>query len=303
VNRPLARETRAGLLVASCLALVAGLQLYVGTEQTDRYFAWTIEPPLSAAFLGAMYFTALVLLFLASRERIWAAARVTLISSLVLVTLLLVTTLVHIGRFHTDSSSILTLVGTWAFVAAYVLLPLLLAACLVHQHRLPGGDPPRTAPLPAWARAVLALQATVMLVAGVALLCAPAATAGIWPWTLTPLMGRAAASWLIAIGLAAALALWENDWWRIRVPLAGYTVLAILQLVALARYSDTPEWASLQAVVYLAVLASMLVLGVVGYPIARRSGNIQLPGVLSSGNGETIERNAQCEASPSKRSC
>jgi len=174
---------------------------------------------------------------------------------------------------------------------------------LVHQHRLPGGDPPRTAPLPAWARAVLALQATVMLVAGVALLCAPAATAGIWPWTLTPLMGRAAASWLIAIGLAAALALWENDWWRIRVPLAGYTVLAILQLVALARYSDTPEWASLQAVVYLAVLASMLVLGVVGYPIARRSGNIQLPGVLSSGNGETIERNAQCEASPSKRSC
>jgi hypothetical protein len=40
------------LAIASVLVAVAGFQLFVLSEHTDRYFAWTIEP-LSAAMLGA----------------------------------------------------------------------------------------------------------------------------------------------------------------------------------------------------------------------------------------------------------
>ena len=72
--RLLARPMRVMLLVASVLGTIAFLQLFVGTEETDRYFAWTIEPPLTASFLGATYGASVVLLFLSSRRRAWAEA-------------------------------------------------------------------------------------------------------------------------------------------------------------------------------------------------------------------------------------
>src|SRR5438552_2199911 len=37
------------LLVAGTLVFIAGTQLYVLSEQTSRFFAWTVDPPLAAA--------------------------------------------------------------------------------------------------------------------------------------------------------------------------------------------------------------------------------------------------------------
>jgi hypothetical protein len=51
--RPLARDAQLILACGSFMAMIAGIQLFVGTEHTDDYFAWTIQPPLTAAFLGA----------------------------------------------------------------------------------------------------------------------------------------------------------------------------------------------------------------------------------------------------------
>jgi hypothetical protein len=47
--------------VSAVLAAVAGFQLFVGATETDRFFSWTIDPPLTAAFLGAAYWAAMVL--------------------------------------------------------------------------------------------------------------------------------------------------------------------------------------------------------------------------------------------------
>jgi len=43
------------LYVASFLVLSVGLSLYLLSGQTETYFSWTINPPLTAAFLGAGY--------------------------------------------------------------------------------------------------------------------------------------------------------------------------------------------------------------------------------------------------------
>ncbi len=144
------------------LSTGAGLQLFVGTESTDRFFAWTIQPPLTAAFLGAMYLGALVLTAFAAREKAWANARVSFAASICLVPLLFMVTLVHLDRFHTDSDDAVTLVGTWIFITTYGWLPLLLVAALVAQLRAPGVDPLRSAPLAAWMRATLAAHAVLL---------------------------------------------------------------------------------------------------------------------------------------------
>jgi hypothetical protein len=136
--KPVLRTTRVALLVSSGLTAGAGLQLFVGTEHTDRLFAWTIRPSLTAAFLGASYLGALVLIAASSAERLWAEARLALLATLTLVSLLFVITLVHIDRFHTESDETITFVGTWFFITTYGWLPVLLVSALVVQLRAPG---------------------------------------------------------------------------------------------------------------------------------------------------------------------
>ncbi|MBA3629040.1 MAG: hypothetical protein H0W55_05095 [Actinobacteria bacterium] len=41
------------LWIAGFLVFLAGMQLFVFTERTEIWFAWTIDVPLTAAFLGA----------------------------------------------------------------------------------------------------------------------------------------------------------------------------------------------------------------------------------------------------------
>jgi hypothetical protein len=66
------------LILASVLAIIAGIQLYILTEYTDHFFAWTIAQPLSATFLGTGYWTGAALLLFAAREKAWANIRVAL---------------------------------------------------------------------------------------------------------------------------------------------------------------------------------------------------------------------------------
>ena len=51
--KPLAPGMRWLLFAAAVLVFLAGFQLFVLTEHTGTYFAWTIANPPAAAFLGA----------------------------------------------------------------------------------------------------------------------------------------------------------------------------------------------------------------------------------------------------------
>jgi uncharacterized integral membrane protein len=71
--RPLTGGMRWLLLVASVLVFIIGIPLFLLSGQTDRYFAWTNSVPLTAAFLGAAYWSSFLIEFMASRERVWAS--------------------------------------------------------------------------------------------------------------------------------------------------------------------------------------------------------------------------------------
>jgi hypothetical protein len=259
------------------MAAVAGLQLFLGTERTDDLFAWTIEPPLTAAFLGACYLGAVVLLLSAARAATWSEARVTAVAGFVLIALVLLATLIHVDLFHTDSPDTLTKAGTWAFIATYVVLPPAFLWLIVRELRLGGDDPPRRAPLPRWALATLAFQGGVLAVLGAALLVAPTSAGDLWPWELTALTGRATGAWAFSIGLAMLLGVAEADWIRLRGPLLSYTVLGGLQLVALLRYPDTPDWDQASAWLYTAFLVGMIAFAGYGWRAMRRSSSVNSP--------------------------
>lgn len=263
--RLLARSMRAVFVIGSVLVAAAGIQLFFLTERTDHWFAWTIKLPLTAAFLGAFYWTALALAWQSARKRVWIEARVGVPGVFAFITLTFVLTLLHLGSFHFHSEDSVAKGAAYLWFVIYLVDPILVAVAWWLQVGRPGVDPPRRFRLPGWYRAVLVVQAVLFVGVGAVLFAAPERTAGLWPWTLTSLTARAVGAWVIGLGLVVAQASWENAWERIRIATVAYVVLGTLQLVALARYGDQVEWGRPVAWVYVVLLASMLLLGVYGW--------------------------------------
>ena len=259
--RPVIAPMRWLLYAASTLVFLAGLQLTFFTEQTDTFFAWTISPPLTAAFLGAAYWAAVPVELIAARQTIWARARVAVPAIWLFTTLTLVATLLHFDKFHFSSPIASAQGAAWFWLAIYAGVPVVMLLVGWIQIRMPGGDPPRGSPAAMWMRALVVGQGSGMLAFGVGLFVLPDIVAPIWPWLLTTLTARATGAWLIGIGFAALHANRENDVSRIQPLAGGYTAFAVLELVAIARYSGNVNWTAPSSWVYLAFLLSVLPVG------------------------------------------
>lgn len=268
--RLLTPRMRVWLWVDSVLVLLSGFQLFVLTEMTDRVFAWTIDSPITAAFLGAGYWASLYLVFFSSRQRYWSHARLAVSGVFVFTVLTTVATLMHLDKFHLSAAMPGARVAAWGWLIVYVIVPLALAALLAAQHRAPGVDPPRTAPLPSWLREVLVAQAAVMMVLGAVLFIRP--TTPVWPWALTPLTGRAVAAWLIGIGVIAMLSAREDDWHRVSVAMGAYWLLGVLHVLVIVRYAGMLDWRATGTWAYLVFVLGVLGIGWYGRFAARLRG-------------------------------
>jgi hypothetical protein len=282
--RQLSRPTR-GLMVGFVVLTALGTnQLYVLSTHTDAYFAWTIRPPLTAAFLGAGYAAGLVLVLLGLRARAWAEARIAVVTVAVFSTLTLLATVLHRDRFHFSADGAIARFAAWFWLGIYIVVPIALVVLTVLQQRQPGVDPPRRHPLPAWLAGAFAVQGLIMLAVGAALYAVPSTARSLWPWTLTPLTARAVAAWLIAFGVAAVLTLVERDLDRLAAGAVAYTVFGVLQLVAVLRYGDVARWDSPAGIGYLVVLISVVPVGAAGcWLVAARARRRRAAGATPAG--------------------
>jgi hypothetical protein len=265
------RPMRLLLVLSGVLVVLAGLELTLHPGDTDERFAWTIRPSITSAALGGFYLAAIFLTFLSARQRLWASVRIFAPGTLAFSSLILVATLIHLDKFHTDGPTTFAQVQAGLWIGVYVCYPPLLVAAWLHQHRAPGGDPPRIAPLAPRFRLATGAQAAVLVGVGAALLIAPAHTAdALWPWTLTPLTGRALGAWMFALGLVLVSALRENDWTRIPVAPATHTAVGVFQLAVVARYADDLDWGAWTTWAYAGFFASVVALGVIAWMLAAR---------------------------------
>lgn len=251
---PAAPALRRLLALAALLVFLAGVQLFVFTLRTERYFAWTIDPPMTAVFLGASYWSAVGLELAGARSRTWAGARIAVPAVFVFTTLTLVITIAHRDRFHFGAEhEASTRAVTWAWLAIYAVVPVLMVLAVLTQRRVSTAVPPRRG-LPAWVKVVLVVQAAVLLALGSALLVDPGWADAAWPWPLSPLTGRAIGAWLVGLGVASAHALVVDDRPSLR-PLGITGVLfGALQGIALLRHGDALDWGGVPASGYVAGL-------------------------------------------------
>jgi hypothetical protein len=262
---------RAILWIGTGFVAAAGLNEYLLSAQTDRFFAWTIKLPLTAAFLGAFYLTALGMAALSARQGEWSRARVGVPGVAVFLWLTLLASFLHAGLFHFSSGTATARGAAWAWLVIYVLDPPALTVLWFLQTRVPGTDRPRFRVLPAWYKGLLGVEGAVSVAVGVCLFVAPSTAVHLWPWPLTPLPAQAIAAWLVGYGIVLLTMIAENDWERVRPALVPSVVLFALQVIALARYPDPVTWSSASAWIFLVMLGGTLVLGGGGWLLARRS--------------------------------
>ena len=270
----IAPATRWMLIAAAFLVVGAGLDLFVFAEYTGTMFAWAIDPPLTAAFLGANYLAAGIVEIGAARQPTWARARVAIPAVMLFTTLTAGLTAVNL-RFLDLANPM-----AWVWLVVYFGVPPILGYVWWRQARQPGDDGPRQAPLPAALRTSMLVVGALTLPFGIALLVAPSWAAAAWPWNLSPdLEGYGAGTsameqyvgvWLLAWGTVMLHASIENDLARTRYVFTALLVLGALQALGAYRFATVDDGSIRHGAAYVLALVAVGVLGTWGHIAAGR---------------------------------
>lgn len=169
--------------------------LYFRTGETGTLFSWNIAAPmsaimLSAAYLGGTYYFVRVLL-----ERRWHRVALGFVPVAAFSLVLGISTALHLNVFNRNLPFY-----TWAFL--YATTQFIFLGVWLHNRRADPGTPEaHDYVYPTWVRVLLGAAGIANAVLSLALLINPALVIAVWPWSLTPLTGRAIASLFAFQGL------------------------------------------------------------------------------------------------------
>ena len=267
LTRPLMRFA---LILGAVLTCLSGVQLFVLTERTADFFAWTIAAGSSATTIGAFYWTACVLSYLSWRRQPWVRARVGVPGVTLFLWATLFTTLMHLDKFHFAGSPSGQF-AAWAWLVIYVLDPVLVTLALFLQWRTQGVDPPAAGNLHLIYRIVLVCSGVTFAVLGLVMLVLPGLAVSGAPWPLTPLTSRAIGSWVLAMGVVFLTMAWENDVDRIQPAAVASLVLPLLLCVGLVRYWGQFTW-GVAGWAYASTILLLVSIGIWGFFPRGRSG-------------------------------
>ena len=236
----------------------AGIQCFLLATATDRWFAWSVSPPISAAVLGAGYFGSVVMVVEARRASRWVDARVVIVSTFIFASLTLVVTLLHLPKFHFETGASSARAAAVGWLVVYAVVPPIVLWLLVLQGRTPGVEPVRVPPrVSRPVQLALVAEGFVLLALG-AVLFGRGKEAEFWPWTLTDLTAQAIAAWLISLGALLLMCARELELARVRAALHSVVAAAVLWIVALLRFRGEVRWDNAGAV-SVAVLVTLIV--------------------------------------------
>jgi hypothetical protein len=186
--------TRAGIWILLVLAAANGLFLYLLPGLADTEYAWSIKPPVNAAFIGAGFLAGTLAtgLVLATATR-WRAFSTLPPALWVLASTLLAATIIHHDRFKWDYPP------TWVWGIVYAGVPLAVPFLVARQRRVADAQPAADPALRAL-RVLSAIVGVPLVIGAAALFVAPVELGQHWPWPLTPLLARAVAAWYALFG-------------------------------------------------------------------------------------------------------
>jgi hypothetical protein len=245
--------TRAAAAAVIVILLVATIVLFAFPAETDRRFAWTIQPSMTAMLMGAGYGSALYFFARVLTERRWHRVALGFLPTTLFTWMMLGATLLHWDRFR--HGSLPFALWLWVYLITPVLVP---GVWLVNRPHDRGDLEPRDAPIPGRVRVSMVVAGAAMLAIAAWMYLAPSSAIDAWPWALTPLTARAVAAFVALPGVAWLAMAADARWSSIRVVLATVAIGLALLLVAVARAWTEFDHANVLSYVYVAGLVATL---------------------------------------------
>lgn len=253
---PIAPALRLWLAVEVLFGIGAVLAVGVAPADTATNFAWTINPVVMAAALGAFYITSAPLFLLPFLAKRWEMIRAMILPAALFSTIQLAATFLHWDKFSIDS------VPFYAWFASYLLPPPIFVAAYLWHQRKSSQELATNDPLAGGVRQTLLITGGALTVIAFVTFFEPAWLIPIFPWQLTPLTARSLSGWLAAVGTLMLSIRRENN--RTRTLLATPMLILVLPalLLQLTRFAGEVDWSNLTLWIGAALFTVVSVCGV-----------------------------------------
>jgi hypothetical protein len=221
---PLTRIVAAAVVPFLVLAFII---LYFFPEQSGRHFAWSIQPSMTAMFMGAGYIGGSWLFANAVFGRRWHRVAPGFAPVTAFTIAMLLATVLHWDRFDAGHLPFILWLGL------YVVTPFLVPFVWFTNRRADSGAPEGDdLPTPVVARWALRLLGLAILVFAVAGFLRPAWLVSVWAWKLTPLTARIMGGWFALLGVGGLVIGRETRWSSWRVGLQAIGLWHVLVVIA-----------------------------------------------------------------------
>jgi hypothetical protein len=247
----------AGLLLPFLL-LAWGI-LYLFPTRTSELFAWPVNPPMTAMFMGAGYLAGAYFFARILGGRRWSHFAAGFPPVAGFATLMLIATLLHWDRFSHGH------IAFWAWFLLYLATPFLVLALWWTNRRVAKAASAADPPLPKAVRLMLGFIGTALVILGLLWFAQPQMMIDVWPWTVTPLTARALLSFFILSALTEVNMAFRTHWSEVRFIIQGQLLGLVLILL-----SAPLIWATLQPItvmlwLFLGAMALLLLTNIAIY--------------------------------------
>jgi hypothetical protein len=236
------------------ILVLAWIVLFLFPEDTAHRFAWTVDSRMTAMLMGAGYGSAIYFFVRVLIERRWHRVSLGFLPTTVFTWMMLGATLLHWDKFRHGSNPFL--LWLWVYLATPIVIP---AIWLLNRPHDPRYLEERDARFPRWTRRAMAAAGLGMAAIAAWMYVAPASSAAVWPWPLTPLTARAVSAFVALPAVAWLAIAVDGRWSAARVMLGTVALGLVLLLVAVVRSWNEFDPSNLLRIVYVIGLAGTLV--------------------------------------------
>jgi hypothetical protein len=247
-------ETRWVAALVIPFLVAAFVILYIFPQETERLFAWKIQPSMSAMMLGAAYAGGIYFFTGVLRSKQWYTVKVGFLPVTAFASLLGIATILHWDRFTHGHISFIAWAGLY-FTAPFIVL----AVWIRNRNQDSGQMNAQDAVIPYPARLIMGAFGFATLAISLFLFLQPAIMIGVWPWTLTPLTARVMGAMFALPGVVGLGIAFDKRWSAANIILQSQGVSILLILVAAIRAWRDFDWANPASWLFVGGLGLMVI--------------------------------------------
>lgn len=207
--------------------------LYLFPDHTPQFFAWGIQPRMSAMTLGATYLGGAYFFGRAAADARWHWVKVGFLPVTTFATLMGIATILHWDRFNHGS------LAFFAWVGLYFTTPFLVFLLWLRNRATDPGPLSHDRRVPRRVRLVMGSVGGLTLLTSLLLFLHPGFMISSWPWQLTPLTARVMGALFALTGVGELAIALEARWSAIRIPLQSLIIgLAAIGLALVFSWSN-----------------------------------------------------------------